>query len=256
MNTLILRFGKKFMRVVIMLAVFNPFYGTTVIGGEKGQLDAFSQARHSMITNDLIARDISDPAVLKAMEKVKRHLFVDKSLWNEAYADYPLPIGDGQTISQPYIVALMTQSAQLKKQDKVLEIGTGSGYQAAVLAEIVTQVYSIEIIETLAEKARQLLQSLGYKNIKIRIGDGYRGWEEYAPFDAIIITCAINHIPDPLVKQLKEGGRMVLPLGNSGLFGQRLVRAIKKNGKIKLQNITGVRFVPMVGESQKKSPGQ
>lgn len=256
MNTLILCFTIKFIPVVIILAVLNPFYSTTVMGGEKEQLDAFSDARHSMITNDLIARDITDPAVLKAMEKVKRHLFVDKSLWNEAYADYPLPIGDGQTISQPYIVALMTQSAQLKKHDKVLEIGTGSGYQAAVLAEIVSQVYSIEIIEALAKKARQLLQSLGYKNIKIKIGDGYRGWEEYAPFDAIIITCAINHIPDPLVKQLKEGGRIVLPLGDSGLLGQRLVRGIKKNGKIELENITGVRFVPMVGESQKKPSGQ
>jgi protein-L-isoaspartate(D-aspartate) O-methyltransferase len=209
-----------------------------------------------MIANDLIARDISDPAVLKAMGKVRRHLFVDKSLWNEAYADYPLPIGDGQTISQPYIVALMTQSLKLKQDDKVMEIGTGSGYQAAILAEIVQQVYSREIVKTLAEKAERLLRSLGYQNIKIKTGDGYRGWEEYAPFDAIIITCAVNHLPAPLVNQLREGGRIVLPLGDSGLFAQRLVLGTKKGGKIELQQITGVRFVPMMGESQKKSSGR
>ncbi len=254
MNTLHLCFAKKIIAVGIILAILNSFFSSTVRGGEKDQEEAFTRARHNMITNDLIARDISDPAVLQAMEKVKRHLFVNNRLWNEAYADYPLPIGEGQTISQPYIVALMTQSLQLKKDDKVLEVGTGSGYQAAVLAEIAREVYSIEIIETLAQKAQNLLQSLGYRNIKIKTGDGYRGWEEHAPFDAMIITCAVNHIPEPLVKQLKEGGRIVLPLGDSGLLGQRLVRGIKKNGKIELQHITGVRFVPMVGESQKNLP--
>jgi protein-L-isoaspartate(D-aspartate) O-methyltransferase len=150
----------------------------------------------------------------------------------------------------------MTQSLKLKQDDKVMEIGTGSGYQAAILAEIVQQVYSREIVKTLAEKAERLLRSLGYQNIKIKTGDGYRGWEEYAPFDAIIITCAVNHLPAPLVNQLREGGRIVLPLGDSGLFAQRLVLGTKKGGKIELQQITGVRFVPMMGESQKKSSGR
>jgi protein-L-isoaspartate(D-aspartate) O-methyltransferase len=242
--------------VSIISAVLCFLCGYNVPGEAQVQSDLFGADRNRMIESDLKARDISDPVVLKAMGKVKRQLFVDKSLWNEAYADYPLPIGEGQTISQPYIVALMTQSLQLKKEYKVLEVGTGSGYQAAILAEIVHQVYSIEIVKTLAEKAERLLRSLGYQNIKIKKGDGYRGWEEYAPFDAIIITCAVNHIPTPLVNQLREGGRIVLPLGDSSFFAQRLVLGTKKGGKMELKQITGVRFVPMVGESQKKSSGR
>ena len=256
MNRPVIFTSKKLVQATIMAAVLNFLCIYNAPTEALAQADPFSAERNRMVENDLIARDISDPAVLKAMGKVRRHLFVDKSLWNEAYADYPLPIGDGQTISQPYIVALMTQSLKLKKEDKVLEVGTGSGYQAAVLAEIVQQVYSVEIVKTLAEKAQRLLPSLGYRNIKIKIGDGYRGWEEYAPFDAIIITCAVNHIPAPLVNQLREGGRIVLPLGDSSLFAQRLMRGTKKGGKIELQHITGVRFVPMVGESQKKTSGR
>ncbi len=212
--------------------------------------NSFTAARRRMVENDLKARDIEDAAVLRAMEKVQRHLFVDKSQWDYAYEDYPLPICEGQTISQPYIVALMTQNLHLKKQDKVLEIGTGSGYQAAILAEIASQVYSVEIIEKLAKRADALLQTQGYKNIKIKTGDGYQGWEQYAPYDAIIVTCAVNHVPPPLIKQLKEGGRIILPLGDT-VLAQNLVLGIKKAEKLEIRNITGVRFVPMTGESQK-----
>jgi protein-L-isoaspartate(D-aspartate) O-methyltransferase len=256
MNRAVIFSPQKLVRASIMAAVLNFLCIYNAPTEALAQADPFSAERNWMVENDLIARDISDPAVLKAMGKVRRHLFVDKSLWKEAHADYPLPIGDGQTISQPYIVALMTQSLKLRKEDKVLEVGTGSGYQAAVLAEIVQQVYSVEIVKTLAEKAQRLLPSLGYRNVKIKTGDGYRGWEEFAPFDAIIITCAVSHIPTPLVHQLRDGGRIVLPLGDSGLFSQRLVLGTKKGGKFDLQHITGVRFVPMVGESQKKTSGR
>jgi protein-L-isoaspartate(D-aspartate) O-methyltransferase len=159
------------------------------------QVDPFKEARARMVKHDLKGRDISDEKVLAVMSKVKRHLFVIKDLWNVAYNDYPLSIGEGQTISQPYIVALMTQYLNLKPKDKVLEIGTGSGYQAAVLAELVEQVYSIEIRENLARMASQRLKELGYKKVKVKQGDGYFGWQEHAPFDAIIVTCAANHIP-------------------------------------------------------------
>ena len=256
MVKLVIFITKKLVRTHIVASVLTILLMYYAPNAALAQADQFSAERNRMVENDLIARDISDPAVLKAMGNVRRHLFVDKSLWHEAYADYPLPISDGQTISQPYIVALMTQSLKLKKADKVLEVGTGSGYQAAVLAEIVQQVYSIEIVKALAEKAQKLLRSLGYRNINIKTGDGYRGWKEYAPYDAIIITCAVNHVPAPLVNQLRDGGRIVLPLGDSGLFSQRLVLGTKKGGKFDLQHITGVRFVPMVGESEKKSSGR
>jgi protein-L-isoaspartate(D-aspartate) O-methyltransferase len=256
MNRSAILFLRILVRGNIIAALLSFLCIYNVPNEALAQADPFSADRSRMVVDDLMARDISDPAVLKAMGKVKRHLFVDKSLWSEAYADYPLPIGDGQTISQPYIVALMTQSLKLKKGNKVLEVGTGSGYQAAILAEIVQQVYGVEIVKTLAQKAEKLLLALGYRNIKIKTGDGYRGWKEYAPFDAIIITCAVNHIPDPLIKQLREGGRIVLPLGDSSSVAQRLVLGIKKGEKIELQHITGVRFVPMVGESQKKSSGR
>jgi len=215
------------------------------------QDDPFKNAREKMVKHDLKGRDINDKKVLSVMGKVKRHLFVEKSLWNVAYNDYPLSIGDGQTISQPYIVALMTQCLNLKPTDNVLEIGTGSGYQAAVLAELVDQVYSIEIGEKLAKEASLRLKELGYKNVKVKQGDGYFGWPSYAPFDAIIITCAANHIPPPLTKQLKEGGKLIIPLGNT-LFHQTLTLITKVKGKLEVKHISGVRFVPMIGESEKK----
>ena len=215
------------------------------------QDDPFKNAREKMVKHDLKGRDINDKKVLSVMGKVKRHLFVEKSLWNVAYNDYPLSIDDGQTISQPYIVALMTQCLNLKPTDNVLEIGTGSGYQAAVLAELVDQVYSIEIGEKLAKEASLRLKELGYQNVKVKQGDGYFGWPSYAPFDAIIITCAANQIPPPLTKQLKEGGRLIIPLGNT-LFHQTLTLITKVKGELEVKHISGVRFVPMTGESEKK----
>ena len=211
----------------------------------------FKNAREKMVKHDLKGRDINDKKVLSAMGKVKRHLFVEKSLWNVAYNDYPLSIDEGQTISQPYIVALMTQCLNLKPTDKVLEIGTGSGYQAAVLAELVDQVYSIEMREKLAKEASLRLQELGYQNVKVKQGDGYFGWPSYAPFDAIIVTCAANHIAPPLTEQLKEGGRLIIPLGNT-LFHQTLTLITKVKGELKVKHISGVRFVPMIGETEKK----
>ena len=167
-----------------------------------------------------------------------------------AYEDRPLPIGEGQTISQPYIVALMTETLELEKDMKVLEVGTGSGYQAAILAEIVKEVYSIEIVESLGLKAKKLLKTLNYQNIDLKIGDGYKGWEEHAPFDAIIVTCAPANIPDPLKNQLKEGGRMIIPMG--GRMTQELVLLEKKKGKLIKQVVTAVRFVPMVRNDGKR----
>ncbi|KPJ58816.1 MAG: protein-L-isoaspartate O-methyltransferase [Deltaproteobacteria bacterium DG_8] len=212
--------------------------------------DPFHKARERMVKYDLKGRDISDEKVLAAMGKVKRHLFVDKNLWDVAYNDYPLSIGEGQTISQPYIVALMTQCLNLKPKDKVLEIGTGSGYQATVLAELVDQVYSIEIREKLVRKASHSLKELGYQKVKVKQADGYFGWPQYAPFDAIIVTCAANHIPPPLIKQLKEGGRLIIPVGST-FFYQTLTLVTKVKGEIKVKHISGVRFVPMIGEAEK-----
>ncbi|GAA4271577.1 protein-L-isoaspartate(D-aspartate) O-methyltransferase [Aquimarina gracilis] len=199
-----------------------------------------------MVTNQLIARGINDPATLRAMRKVPREAFVPKSIREHAYQDNPLPIGQGQTISQPYIVAFMTQILQLKPNYKVLEIGTGSGYQAAVLAEIVRSVYTIEIVEELGVSAKKVFQKLGYTNVITRIGDGYNGWEEHAPFDAIIVTAGIEEIPQPLLDQLAEGGRMIIPVGPSNQ--RNLVLVTKKKGKIKTKKVLPVRFVPFVRE--------
>ena len=204
-----------------------------------------------MVEQDIRNRGLKDPAVLTVMGKVPRHLFVDESLRSRAYGDYPLPIGDGQTISQPYVVALMTEALRLKPGDRVLEIGTGSGYQAAVLAEIVNAVYTVEIRKALADRAEERLATLGYRNVKVKYGDGYFGWEEQAPFDAIIITAAANHIPPPLIKQLKEGGRLIVPLGSTVYF-QTLTLATKRKGELEVEQMSPVAFVPMVGEMQKR----
>jgi len=219
------------------------------VAAAQAQHAPFAARRKAMVELDIRGRAISDSAVLRAMEKVPRHLFVDKGLQEQAYEDYPLSIGAGQTISQPYIVALMTQCLGLKKNDRVLEIGTGSGYQTAVLAEIVQQVYTVEIIKALADRAAALLKSLGYRNVTGKAGDGYQGWREHAPFDAILVTCAVGSIPPPLAAQLKEGGRIVLPLGSAGSV-QTLVLGVKKGGTIVRKNISAVRFVPMTGEAQ------
>ncbi len=213
--------------------------------------DKYSQMRLRMIEKDIKGRGISDKRVIKAMSKIPRHLFVPPRYRNRAYGDHPLPIGEGQTISQPYIVALMTEALKLKPTDRVLEIGTGSGYQAAVLAEIVKEVYTIEIRENLAKRAESLLRKLGYNNIKVKHADGYFGWEEYAPFDAIIITAAANHVPPPLIEQLKEGGRLIIPLGST-LYFQTLTVITKKDGQLRAEQICPVSFVPMIGEVRKR----
>jgi protein-L-isoaspartate(D-aspartate) O-methyltransferase len=211
-------------------------------------MDSFKNARISMVETQIRARGIKDLPVIKAMSEVKRHLFVPKHLRESAYNDYPLPIGHGQTISQPYIVALMTELLELTGGEKVLEIGTGSGYQAAVLAEIAGEIFTIEIVEGLARTAKERLNNLGYTNIHVRAGDGYKGWPEEAPFDAIILTAAPDHIPDPLLQQLKPDGVMVMPMGS---YFQDLLRIRKTEKGILKENIAPVRFVPMTGEAEK-----
>ncbi len=208
----------------------------------------FESARKEMVEDQIKRRGIRDAAVLQALLKVPRHLFVEPSFLSRAYSDFALPIKENQTISQPYIVALMTQSAMLKGDDRVLEIGTGSAYQAAVLAEIVNQVYTIEIVESLARTADSRLKELGYNNVTVRHGDGYRGWPEKSPFDAILITAAAPKIPRPLIDQLKVGGRMVLPLGKTGSPQNLIVLTKQEDGSLRKRFITGVVFVPMTGE--------
>jgi len=213
--------------------------------------DIYARERRQMVAQQLAGRDITDRRVLDVMERVPRHLFVPPPYRDQSYEDYPLPIGDDQTISQPYIVALMTQSLALQGGEKVLEIGTGSGYQAAVLAELKARVFTIEINAQLAEKAAQTLRGLNYRDIQVKSGDGFFGWPEEAPFDGIIVTCASPRIPPPLIEQLKEGGRLILPLGDTRPF-QVLTLVTKTGGKLRTREISGVRFVPMTGEAQKK----
>jgi protein-L-isoaspartate(D-aspartate) O-methyltransferase len=209
----------------------------------------FKAMREKMVETQIKTRGIKDPRVLSAMLKVERHLFVPKEFQTSAYSDQPLPIGEGQTISQPYIVALMTELLGLKGGERVLEVGTGSGYQAAILAELAKEVYTIEIVETLANTAKRLLLQLGYQNIMVKAGDGYLGWPEAAPFDAIIVTCAPDHIPKPLLEQLKEEGRLVVPVGT---YSQELKKIIKRGGKIETTDVIPVIFVPMTGEGVKQ----
>lgn len=215
----------------------------------KSDHDSFDEQRARMVERDLVARDITDVHTLRAMAVVPRHRFVPQQYWDAAYSDQPLPIGHDQTISQPYVVALMTQHLSVKRGEKVLEVGTGSGYQAAILAELTDQVYSIEIIEELAELARLSLESLGYTAVRVKHGDGYRGWEEFAPFDKIIVTAAADHIPAPLIAQLKEGGLLIMPVGDTNRF-QELTLGEKIMGEFKTSQTSGVRFVPLTGEAE------
>ena len=210
----------------------------------------FEEQRKEMVHDQIRRRGITDEKVLAAMQKVERHRFVPLDYRAEAYEDYPLPIGDGQTISQPYIVAFMSEALELKAADKVLEIGTGSGYQAAVLAEICDSVFTVEIYPGLAGSASDILQELNYKNVFVRVGDGYEGWSEHAPFNAIIVTCAPKQIPQPLQDQLAEGGRMIIPVGSD--YTQELILLEKKKGKIQKKNVLPVRFVPMIDEKGNK----
>ena len=206
--------------------------------------DKYQQKRQQMVSQHIAPRGISDELTLEAMRSVERHRMVPESMREHAYEDRPLPIGNGQTISQPFIVAFMTQAINPGPDMKVLEIGTGSGYQAAVLAEIVDEVYTIETVEALAESAKKKLNEMGYDNIHFRVGDGYHGWEEHAPFDAIIVTAAPESIPPKLVEQLKIGGKMVIPVGPTSSTQQLQLVEKKKNGKIKTENLFPVRFVP------------
>lgn len=232
-----------FLVIALTILLFFPVMFATE--------DGYARKRQQMVEQDIRDRGLKNPVVLTVMRKVPRHLFIDESLRNRAYGDHPLPIGEGQTISQPYVVALMTEALRLKPGDRVLEVGTGSGYQAAVLAEIVNAVFTIEIRKTLADQAAERLAALGYRNVKVKYGDGYFGWEEHAPFDAIIITAAANHIPPPLIKQLKDGGRLIVPLGSTVYF-QTLTLATKRKGELDVEQISPVAFVPMVGEMQKR----
>jgi protein-L-isoaspartate(D-aspartate) O-methyltransferase len=224
----------------------------TLFACERTQLTAgdYAAQRERMVKDQLEARGITDERVLKAMRSVPRHEFVAEKYRGEAYDDHPLPIGYDQTISQPYVVALMTEQLRPQPNHRVLEVGTGSGYQAAVLSGLVTEVYTIEIVEPLAKSAEATLQRLGCKNVHVKAGDGYKGWPEHAPFDAIIVTCAPDHVPQPLVDQLKEGGRMVIPVGPA--LAQELYVLQKSNGQLRQSVLVDVKFVPMTRQKSEK----
>jgi protein-L-isoaspartate(D-aspartate) O-methyltransferase len=243
------------MTRTVYAALLLLFLGTLVfdLGSCKAQRAGknidFTKARQEMVSSQIKARGINDKRVLETMRKVERHLFVPKKMQSLAYTDQPLPIGEGQTISQPYIVAIMTELLNLKGDEKILEIGTGSGYQAAILAELAGEIYTIEIVKPLAKRADSLLAAMGYENITVKHGDGYIGWEEHAPFDRIIITCAPPKVPQPLIEQLADGGRMVVPVGT---FWQELLLIEKEDGELRETSVLPVRFVPMTGEGVKK----
>lgn len=224
---------KRIIYFFIILHSFNLF----------AEEDVFLKQREAMVETQIKQRGVRDERVIQTILKVERHRFIPQGLWGLAYSDQPLPIGEGQTISQPYIVALMTELLQLGGDERVLEIGTGSGYQAAILAELAKEVYTIEIIPELAERSSALLKEMGYKNILVKCGDGYLGWPEYAEFDAIIITCAPPEIPESLIEQLADGGRMVVPVGQ---FFQELKVVEKIGGKVRIMDVIPVRFVPML----------
>jgi protein-L-isoaspartate(D-aspartate) O-methyltransferase len=237
------------MRIVAQYLLFAAI-ATTGCGQQTPTAADLAAQRQRMVEQQLKPRGIKDERVLAAMAKVPREAFVPADARPSAYEDGPLPIGYDQTISQPYVVAFMTEQLRPKQSDRVLEIGSGSGYQAAILGELVAEVYTIEIVEPLAKRAEAALQRFGYKNVHIKVGDGYKGWPEEAPFDAIIVTCAPEKIPQPLVDQLKDGGRMVIPVGER--FAQQLYLLEKKNGQLKESVTLPVRFVPMLREAPKK----
>ena len=204
-----------------------------------------ARARERMVAEQIAARGVKDPLTLAAMRRVPRHLFVPEESRGQAYDDHPLPIGHGQTISQPYIVAFMTEALGLRGGETVLEVGTGSGYQAAVLSEIAARVYTIEIVEALAEESRRRLRTLHYANVEVRAGDGYLGWPEQAPFDAIVVTAAAPRVPETLKRQLKEGGRLIVPVGDDA---QELVAVVRHGNRYEERRVLPVRFVPMTGK--------
>ncbi len=225
-------------RIIVLISLFAM------------QSDSRYEERRLMVDTQIVNRGIRDKEVIRAMLKVERHRFVPAYYSAQAYDDNPLPIGYSQTISQPYIVAFMTEAVNPKKGDKILEIGTGSGYQAAVLAEIVDHVYTVEIVEPLGLRANHILNELVYKNISVKIGDGYNGWQEHAPFDGIVVTAAPDYIPSPLFQQLKEGGKMVIPVGKASSI-QELLIIEKRNGKMVKKRVMSVRFVPFTREKER-----
>jgi protein-L-isoaspartate(D-aspartate) O-methyltransferase len=239
-----------FVSAAALLILGTWFRSASNSARAGSEADRFAAARKRMVDEQLTGwgRNITNERVLAAMGKVPRHEFVPEEVRNQAYEDGPLPIGHGQTISQPYIVAFMTEILEPKPKDRVLEIGTGSGYQAAVLAGLVAEVDTIEIVEALARRAEADLKRLSYTNVHVRAGDGYKGWPEKAPFDAIIVTCAPEQVPQPLIEQLKDGGRMIIPVGEMGV--QNLVLLEKKGGQLERRSVLPVRFVPMTGEAQ------
>ena len=239
------------MKKILPFLCILTFFSSTLMADVLPDSPKFKAARDQLVKYDIEGHGISDPQVLSAMRSVLRHCFVPQRIISRAYADTALPIGEGQTISQPYVVALMTARLKLNKTHRVLEIGTGSGYQSAVLAKIVKEVYTIEIKKKLHHKSTRLLKTLGFTNVKTRQGDGYFGWPEAAPFDAIMITAAVNHIPPPLLQQLKDGGLLVLPLGNPFSY-QNLTLVTKKGDDYTTKLITGVLFVPMTGHTLEK----
>ena len=243
-------FQKPGRRIRVFLLVLLSLAGLATAVAADAAADRFAEQRRNMVEEQIRLRGVADPAVLAAMEKVPRHLFVPPPQRPAAYADAPLPIGHGQTISQPYIVARMTELLGVRRGDKVLEIGNGSGYQAAVLAEMGVRVYTIEIVEPLGREARETLARLGYRSVEVRVGDGYKGWPGEAPFDAIIVTAAPPKIPQPLLDQVKTGGRIVLPVGD--VWQDLEVLTKRRDGTFERQKVLPVRFVPMTGEAQRK----
>ena len=244
------RINKIFNITLFIILLFFLIKCNTISKNSDISKKELKEKRRKMVEYQIKRRGVKDKRVLSAMLKVERHKFIPEHLWDEAYNDHPLPIGKSQTISQPYIVALMTELLDLKGNEKVLEIGTGSGYQAAILAELCKKVYTIEIIPSLAGSSEKTLKKYGYTNIHVICGDGYLGYEKKAPYDGIIVTCAPPYVPKPLIQQLKEGGRMVIPVGESY---QELKVLTKKGGKIIEKSIIPVRFVPMTGEEIKKN---
>lgn len=229
-----------------LLSFFLPALTLVDAAQVENNQDQFARARRAMIERDLVSRGIRDRRVLEAMGSIERELFVPEKLSSRAYEDRPLPIGEGQTISQPYMVAFMTELLNLTGTERLLEIGTGSGYQTAVLGKLAAAVYSIEIIPQLSQRAKVLLNRLGFDNVHLKVGDGFFGWEEQGPFDAILVTAAAAKIPEPLWRQLREGGRLIMPLG-AEKQGQALVRVTKSDGKQVVEELTGVVFVPLTG---------
>jgi protein-L-isoaspartate(D-aspartate) O-methyltransferase len=235
----------------LRMALASPVLAATTLSCAEPALQddaALQRSRERMVVDQIQSRGVRDPRVLQAMRSVPRHLFVPRALVADAYADHPLPIGNEQTISQPYIVAFMTEALGLQGGEKVLEIGTGSAYQAAVLSGIVKSVFTIEIVEPLAAQAKERLARLGYANVHARAGDGYAGWPEEAPFDAIMVTAAAPRIPEPLKEQLKDGGRLVIPVGD---VEQELIVLTKRGARFEERRVLPVRFVPMTGKVRK-----